>query len=273
MLRLTVSFLSFLVHDELTFVLKEFERHKLETAASLAGIEARMVGMMQGVEETRQTLRRVESLENQVGRIAVPLERILNAIQIDDNLRFVPESRRIADDPAVSQATARDFSIPSDLHVEVPIEMPIEVPIEVAMDEDEDSASAVPPSSITGTVTTPSDRQEDIRMELEVQREIAVDPLPNPDPAPVGHPTAPPPTTAESGIDVTMPEHPTPPTFNLITPTPQASQEQAPPAVSVVASAADLPPPPLATPLPPPARTPPPPAGLQPPAARGRGRS
>jgi hypothetical protein len=76
--------------------LVEFESNKQEMATRLADLESQMVGLMHGAEESKRTATRVEALESQVSRIAGPLEKILNSIQIDDHLRLVPETRRIA---------------------------------------------------------------------------------------------------------------------------------------------------------------------------------
>jgi hypothetical protein len=85
------------------FFVVEFENNKQEMGTRLADLESQMVGLMHGVEESKRTATRLESLESQVSRISGPLVTILNSIQIDDHLRLVPETRRIDAPPQTYQ--------------------------------------------------------------------------------------------------------------------------------------------------------------------------
>ena len=176
-----------------------------------------MVGLTHGVEESKQTATRMDSLESQVSRITGPLEKILNSIQID-NVRLMPEARRIEAGPQSNRDVSQEYSIPSDLHVDIPMDE----------DDNQDSGSALLSSSIPGTVTTPSDQQEDVRMEEA--------PLPAPAPVPPAAPI--PPLTpanavSEPAITSAAAMPPPAPVLNLIPPTPQGSQEQATAAVPI----------------------------------------
>ena len=199
--------------------------------AQLAELQSQMTGLMHGYEESKRTAATVKSLESQVSRIAGPLEKILNAIQIDDNLCLVPQNRRIegpSQGPSqdVSRSVSQETSFPSDLYVNIP------------MDEDELLSSSVP-----GTVTTPSDQQEDVRMDEAALP--ALQPTAALIPAPV-HPPAvapaplPPVSAFEPASADSMP--PPPPVVNLIPPTPHGSQDEA--AASVTTQADPVPAPP-----------------------------
>jgi hypothetical protein len=131
----------------------------------------------------------MDAMEGSVHRFAGALETFLGRIQIDDRLRLVPDTMRLAPAPHPSlQSVAPGTPVVLPTIRSVSPSTPLELP----MDEDEDDV-AVASSSAQDTRTTPSDVDTDIRMVdvAPIPTESATSPLGSlaPERAPIPPPT------------------------------------------------------------------------------------
>jgi len=161
--------------------------------------------------------KRLIGVETKITGFTSTLEHFLGQIQIDDRLRLVPDTRTIRGPPEDSldvfptcSASIIDLSTGSDTEGEA-VSNPVDVDVDVdtkGAEGGEDEDFPMIPSPIAATVTTPSEFQDDERMEMV--EHLRLSPLP-PKPA---HPSP----------DVAMapPSHPA---VNIIPATPQQSQE------------------------------------------------
>jgi len=156
--------------------------------------------------------KRLTGVESNVAAFTGTLEHFLGRIQIDDSLRLVPDHRTIRgppEDPVDIVPSCSASIVELDPHTDPDADAtPLDLP---TLDlEGGDENIPMIPSPVAGTVTTPSEIQEDDRM-VGLPR---LSPIP-PEPArPTGDTTMAPP-----------PLPPPPPSLNLIPPTPHQSQE------------------------------------------------
>lgn len=144
----------------------------------------------------------MDAMEGSVHRFAGALETFLGRIQIDDRLRLVPDTMRLAPAPHPSlQSVAPGTPVVLPTIRSVSPSTPLELP----MDEDD---VAVASSSAQDTRTTPSDVDTDIRM-------VDVAPIPT--------------GSATSPLGSLAPERAPipPPTPTVVPATPQGSQDVA----------------------------------------------
>jgi hypothetical protein len=155
----------------------------------LERLEAQVAGLTHNMRQSNQVVDRLGTLERHVSRMTGSLENFLSRIQIEDRVRLVSDERRIT-------SADQDEMDLDDITLQ-PVEIEIDVIDPLAMEEDDASGFLTP---VPGTATTPSDSQEDVRMdEMRMEGMLAFHAPPLPPPPP--------------------------PAVNVIPPTPQNSQE------------------------------------------------
>ena len=170
--------------------------------------------MAEDTKITKQLDKRLTGVEKDVSSFTGTLEHFLGRIQIDDRLRLVPDTRAIGGPPEdfhevlpIRSASIVELSTGSNTEGEAD-SIPVDVDVDVdtkGTEGGEDEDFPMIPSPVAATVTTPSEFQDDERMEMGDP--LRLSPLP-PEPA---HPSP----------DVAM----APPSVYLIPATPQQSQE------------------------------------------------
>ena len=173
--------------------------------------------MAEDNKTSKKLAARLTGLEDNVHKFTGALENFLGQIRIDDGLRLVPDNRRLTSvdstnitldfDPSAHNASIIDLDMAYQSESGPAEADSMDLESDENVQEDWDIGGI--PSPVAGTATTPSEFQEDERME----------------PADDVHRRSPiPPNSGHRDADSAM-APPPPPALNIVPATPQQSQE------------------------------------------------
>jgi hypothetical protein len=155
-------------------------------------LEAQVAGLAEESQTSKLLEQRLTGVESNVAAFTGTLEHFLGRIQIDDRLRLVPDHRIIHGPPGkpLDIVPSHSASIVELTNPDAD-PMALDIPILDVESGDEDDTPMIP-SPVAGTATTPSEIQEDDRMELPRLSPIPPEPT-HPIPDMVMAPPPPPP--------------------------------------------------------------------------------